>query len=282
MPNIPRGWKTSAWLFVAMPVLAIWTAQVRAQSAPAQSFDVVSVKPNGSINAGSSMGSGLPGKFTSKNNPLLSVIEYAYDVKEAQIEGLPAWASSERYDIDAKMDDEEAAQEKSLSRDEREKLSRTRVQRLLADRFGLQLHRETKDTSVLALTVAKGGPKFNAQGIAATPGDPHVLGGPGLMYSPNGKLVSNQAPLRMFIDALSNQPEIRGRMLLDRTGLDGSYTFTLQWTPQNLSGSAAASNDAPGPSLFTALEEQLGLRLESTKASVDVLVIDHVEKPSPN
>jgi uncharacterized protein (TIGR03435 family) len=279
---VSHGWKTSAWLLIAVPILAISGARLHAQSTPAQTFDVVSIKLDRSMSAGSSMGGGLPGKFSGKYIPLLTLIEYAYDVKDAQVEGLPGWGSAEKYDVDAKMDDEEAAREKSLSYDERERLSKTRVQALLADRFGLKLHHETKDETVLALMVAKGGPKFNEQGVAPTRGDPHSLGGVGLMYSPNGKLVSNRVPLRMFINALSSQPEINGHMLVDRTGLTGNYTFTLQWTPQNLSGGAAASSEAPGPSLFTALEEQLGLRLESTKAPVDVLVIDRVEKPSPN
>jgi uncharacterized protein (TIGR03435 family) len=97
---------------------------MRAQSLPAQSFDVISVKPNRSVNLGTSLGDAIPGKFTTRNTSLLYVIEYAYDRKEGQIEGLPAWGDSERYDIDAKVDDAAAAQEKSLSRDQEVKLVR--------------------------------------------------------------------------------------------------------------------------------------------------------------
>jgi len=95
-------------------------------------------------------------------------------------------------------------------------------------------------------------------------------------------IVANQAPLSVLINPLLAQPEVSGRILLDQTGLTGKYTFTLKWSRQNLSAATTPSSEMPGPSLFTALEDQLGLRLESTKAPVDVLVIDHVEQPSPN
>ncbi len=101
------------------------------------------------------------------------------------------------------------------------------------------------------------------------------------MKAGNWIIAANESPLRNLINPLSAQPEMSGRILLDRTGLSGKYSFTLQWAPQSLSGAGAAT-EASGPSLFTALEEQLGLRRESTKAPVEVLVIDRVERPSPN
>lgn len=264
--------------------IAICGSWVRAQSSPPRSFDVISIKPNRSINSGNSYGDSISGTFTARNLSLLALIEYAYDVKEGQIEGLPAWADSEKYDIDAKVDDATAAQERSLSRDERAKLTSTRVQSLFADRFALRLHHETKDMPVLALTIAKSGAKLSKEAATPVPGDPHpmppgsiVIGAPGAERS----IKSNQMPLAMLINFLSGLPEVSGRVLLDETGLTGKYTFNLRWTPQNLS-EPTTSPETPGPSLFTALEEQLGLRLESTKVPVDVLVVDHVEEPSPN
>lgn len=256
---------------------------VRAQSYP-QWFDVVSVKENRAEHLGSSFGGSLPGKLTIRYYSLLSVMEYAYDVKAAQIEGLPAWADSEKYDIDAKMDDAEAEREKSLPRDQGMQLVRTRVRSLLADRFALQVHHETKDMPVLALTVAKGGPKLAETPAIPAPREKNPLPSGSLSVRANGgqwTIASNQEPLSVLINVLSSQPEASGRVLLDRTGLSRKYTFTLQWTTQNLSA-AGASSDTSGPSLFSALEEQLGLRLESTKAPVDVLLIDHVSELSPN
>jgi uncharacterized protein (TIGR03435 family) len=279
-----HGWKALVLALLAPFVSAICGTFARTQSEPAQSFDVVSIKLNHSLNAGMSLGDSIPGKFTATNFSLLFLIEYAYDVKRGQIEGLLAWAETERYDVDAKMDDAVAEGERSIPRDEREKLARTRVQFLLADRFGLKLHHETKDMPALVLTVAKGGPKLSEAAAKSAPGEAHPLppGSLGMrMKAGDWIIAANQSPLRNLINPLSAQPEMNGRILLDRTGLTGKYSFTLQWASQNLSGAGAAT-DSPGPSLFTALEEQLGLRLESTKAPVDVLIIDHVEQPSPN
>jgi len=273
------------FLLFALLIGAMCGTWVRAQSSPAQSFDVISIKPNHSINAGTSLGDAIPGHFTAKNFSLLYLIEYAYDVKEGQVQGLPPWANSEKYDINAKMDDATVELERSLPAAQRAKLSKARVQSLFADRFGLKLHHEMKDMSILALRVARGGPKFTEAPATAAPGDPHPLPSGSFVTTNSGTewiMTSNQTPLRILVVALSGQPEVSGRVLVDQTGLGANYSFVLKWAPQSLSAGAAAPSDAPGPSLFTALEEQLGLRLESTKAPVDVLVVDHVEQPSAN
>lgn len=279
-----HGCKTLVAVFFTLSVAAICGTFARPQSSAAQSFDVISIKPNHSINVGSSLGDSMPGTFTVKNFSLLYLIEYAYNVKEGQIEGLPSWASSEKYDVIAKIDDVAAAQEKSLPYEQRSRLAKVRVQGLFAERFGLKLHHETKDLPVLELTVAKGGPKLSEAALQPGEKEAHPLPPGSFMTGMTGAewiMKSNQTPLRILITALSGQPEISGRVLLDRTNLSGKYSFTLQWARENLSAATAAS-EMPGPSLFTALEDQLGLRLESTRAPVDVLVIDHVEQPSPN
>jgi uncharacterized protein (TIGR03435 family) len=283
----PHIWKVLILLPLALLIATLCSTWIRAQSSPAQSFDIISVKLNHSINSGTALRDGThgtPGHFGTTNLSLRDVIEWAYGVREGQIEGLPAWADSEKYDIDAKVDDATAEQERSLSRDQETKLTFTRVQALLADRFKVLLHHETKNMPVLLLTVAKGGLKFGKTAAVPEPGDAYPVP-PGLMMRVSGAqwiLTSNEAPLSVLVSALSGQPEVSGRILLDQTGLTGKYTFTLQWERQNLSGGPGPVSDTAGSSLFTALQQQLGLRLESAKAPVDVLVIDHVEEPSPN
>jgi uncharacterized protein (TIGR03435 family) len=283
-PLSTRGVKAPVLRYLAPAIAAICCASVRAQSSPPQSFDVISIKPNPAITSGYSIGDRVPGTFKAQYASLLLVIQYAYDVKAAQIEGLPPWAESERFDINAKIDDALATQEKSLPREQTALLSETRIQALLAERFALKLHHETKDMPVLALAVAKGGSKLVETALAPVPGEEHPLP-PGSVMTKSGgtqsSITCNQASLKVLLNILASQAELSGHILLDQTGLTGKYTFTLQWTTQNLSAEAAAS-DSPGTSLFSALEEQLGLRLESTRAPVDVLVVDHVSELSPN
>jgi len=275
---------TFAGAILALASVSLLYAQ---STGPEQKFDVVSVKPNVSGKFMFAVRDSTPGRFSATDTSVRDLLEEAYDIKEAQIEGAPAWVGTAKFDVDAKVDDALAAQERSLPRDQELRLMRLRVQSLLADRFGLRLHHETKDMPVLALVVAKSGPKMTeGQGTPASAGAPDPPGSV-LMSTTNLKppewvLTSNGAPLRILINALSGQPEVRGRVLVDETGLAGTYIYKLQWTPQNLSAGAHSSSEASGSSLFTALEEQLGLRIESKKEPVDVLVVDHVEEPSPN
>jgi uncharacterized protein (TIGR03435 family) len=149
------------------------------------------------------------------------------------------------------------------------------LQTLLADRFSLQIHRETKPLPVYLLTVAKNGPKLKA---AAQPGNGSVLWG--LAGKPSGEasvhLTAKAASLPRLADSLSN---IAGRPVLDQTGLNGSFDFTLEYASE---ANTPGATPFAGPALFTAFQEQLGLKLEATRAPLEILVIDHVEKPSPN
>jgi uncharacterized protein (TIGR03435 family) len=279
--------RTVSFLVVIVLTAATSGTWIRAQSSPAQSFDVISIKPNHTP-AGSSLGdgtNGMPGHFHAMNYSLRGLIQYAYDVKAAQIEGLPTWADSQEYDVDAKVDDAMAEHEKSLPREQEHTLAIARLKSLLAARFALQMHHETKTVPVLELTLAKGGPKLVEMPAVPTLGEQHPLppGSWGMQTigTLQWRIEFNQAPLKGLIDMLASQPEVGGRVLIDRTDLNGKYTFTLQWARQNLSADGASS-DTSGPSLFSALQEQLGLRLESAKAPVDVLVVDQVAEPSPN
>jgi uncharacterized protein (TIGR03435 family) len=255
----------------------------------ARVFDVASIKANKS---GSNMVRMMvgPDRLTAVGATLQMLIQNAYEIQDFQIAGGPKWANSDRYDIEAKMDGSAVEKLQTLSMDQRALESRRMLQALLADRFRLAFHRETKDLPGYALVIAKNGPKVHD----AKPGDtyPNGIKGPdghdgaGLMIirGNGGPLTGQGVPIANLVQVLSQQ---LGEIILDNTGLTGKYDFTLQWTPDERTGPGSSrSDDAPpdssGPSIFTAIQEQLGLKLESRKVPVEVLVIDHVEPPSEN
>ena len=280
-------------------------AQMFAQSQPtpaasAPSFEVASIKPDksGSGMIGIRMGAG--DRFQAHNVPVKLLIEEAFGVKDSQLSGAPGWIDSDRYDIEAKPDEATAAAMQKMNEDERRQQIMLMVQSLLADRFKLQVRRETKELPIYALVVAKNGPKLHESDFkppdhppAGPP--PGEKGGPppkmrgGIMLNGRGQLTSNGIQLNRFADILSR---IVGRTVIDKTGLKGYYDFTLRYTPDESQGQmmpggpgggdAAPPPDASGPNLFTALQEQLGLKLEPQKGPVEQLIIEHVEKPSEN
>ena len=264
---------------VCAPVVRAQTQAPVASSIQPPAFDVISVKPNKS-----SLGAyGLvtteftADGFRGTNVPVHSLLLQAYGLHEGEIIGEPAWASSEVFDIEAKVAGPDVAAFTKLDSNQRQAM----LQQVLAERFKLATHRETRDLPVYALSVAKGGPKLKESAI-----DPSVPAsarrGGGVRMS-MGMISANECTISYFLSMLSRQ---LGRTILDRTGLTSNYDFTLRWNPDN--GTSAASNPPEGsqadalPSIFTALQEQLGLKLESTKAPASVLVVDHLEKPSEN
>ena len=157
---------------------------------------------------------------------------------------------------------------------------RERVRSMLADRFQLTMHRETKEGAVYALVTARGGPKLKE--------DTDGAGRPGIFARRRGELTGTSAPIQWLTQALSNQ---FSRPVVDKTGLTSKYDFQLQWTPDSSQippgmpppgVEALPPADPNGPDVFTAIQEQLGLRLESQKAPVEVLVVDRIAKPSEN
>jgi uncharacterized protein (TIGR03435 family) len=152
---------------------------------------------------------------------------------------------------------------------------------ILVERFGLKVHHETRTLPVYALVVAKGGPKMTAS--KPQPNDPDGMpGNPGVLNTSLGRETGRGALIEFLAEDLS---DALGRKVVDKTGLTGRYDFTLTWAPDDdaaAMGSSASSGAPQGPSLFTAVQEQLGLKLEPVKAPVDVVVIDHLEKPSEN
>jgi uncharacterized protein (TIGR03435 family) len=199
------------------------------------------------------------------------LIASAYDVpfgfEGRRVIGGPDWMRSERYQINAKIDDSQfAAMQKLAPYDQRTQL-KLMQEALLADRFKLKVHFETREMPAFELVVAKGGPKL----APATPGERTQLG------MLNDTLTATNATLDQWI----HSPFMGGRNVINRTGLDGAYDFSLKWSNRT---DAADPQDAStsAPSLFTAVQEQLGLKLVPTKAPIEVIVIDHIEQPSEN
>ena len=250
-------------------------------------FDVISVKPDRT--GGNGIRTGFtPDGISIANAPLHLLLTQAYGVSDDQLIGEPDWSRTARFDIEAKVAAADVPALKALSFDQR----RMQAQQILTERFGLVVHHETRELPEFVLTVAKGGPKLAAAKIDPEhPMSPGSRGNFRMSNSPAGhRLQAQGARIDGLLPLLSNET---GRTVVDKTGLAGNYDFTLTWTPEPPEGpppsadvggvtqSPTPSGDA-GPTLFTAIEEQLGLRLESTKGPVDVLVIDHVERPTEN
>jgi len=229
-------------------------------SAQGQSFDVASVKSHkGPITY--SADPAVHGRtVTGTACALRDLIEYAYGVRSEQISGQPSWALSEHYDLDAKSEGEGTLTTAQ---------SRQMVQTLLADRFQLKVHRETQEVSIYALVVGKSGPKFQASAPDATGGYSVRAGEKGI------HMEAKRGSMEQLARQLSGAA---GRPVVDKTGLTGTYVYTLDWFPAD----RTPPPDLDAPDMFAALQEQLGLKLESTKGPIEKLVIDHVEKPSEN
>ena len=228
-----------------------------------------------------------PAAFRADGAPLDRLIRFAYDAKsDEQVLNMPDWASSEHFDIDAKISDADVAAMKKLTPEQSFRQYRLMVQALLADRFQMKARTEMRVLPVYALVVAKRG--VNLTAAAALP-EAHRL--PQLTFHASGDLKASSVTMQYFAEWLSGKPDTGDRVVIDATGLKGSYDFGLLWEPAEYSASSAVAGAIqPGstttesrkPSLFTAIQEQLGLKLEPRKAPVEVLVIDHVEQPSPN
>jgi uncharacterized protein (TIGR03435 family) len=268
------GRRSPAVLLLA--VLALGGAVVRLQAqtnaaasqdaqAKAPAYDVVSVKPHQPGDGSMSWGPTRDG-YIAKNVMVVLLIRDAYNLtKLDQILGLPGWAMDARFDLQAKMDEDTASALARLPHDQQWQQRQLMLQAALADRFKLKVHRESRMLPVYALVVAKGGSKLKPS-----------HGGEG-WWSWSGPAINVHAePASMLAMCLSKLPEI-DRTVVDRTGLAGDYDVDLKWTPED----EQAQPDAP-PTVFTAIEEQLGLKLVPSKGPVDVILVDHVERPSPN
>lgn len=190
----------------------------------------------------------------------------------------PDWINSARYVIQAKPPDAIASAMQNMTIAERMKETQLMMQSLLADRFQLKAHFETREMPVYELVLAKGGSKLKE---GSDPTKRRVVVG-------ESAIRATAATISVIVDTLECAPDIGGREVVDKTGLTGTYDFSLRWTPLQTAAAPGDGNGSPSPadaggaSLFTAIEEQLGLKLVPAKGSAQVLVIDRIEQPSPN
>ena len=267
--------RKSTWdVNMGMARLAIGLTVAILAHAEGPTFEVAAIKVNKTESRNSGFRRAGPGQLNATNASLKMLIEYAYDVRDYQLTGGPNWLDTERYDILAKPPADADADIKTAA--ERTAHLRQRVQALLADRFQLTLHRTTKELPIYALTVAKNGPK----GLKEPDGSASDLIDNG--HHLTCHKVSIEMMAKVFLQGAL------GRPVVDHTGIKGEFDFTLDWVAdvgvRRPPGEAGAEPVAlpEGPSLFTALQEQLGLKLEPQKGPVEILVVDRVEKPSEN
>jgi uncharacterized protein (TIGR03435 family) len=219
-------------------------------------FEVATIKPGRPEDRGPRLG--LEGRrFSFAHASLNDLFDFAYGLQQRQISGAPDWAGTESYDISAVPDGEGEPNAKQWQ---------TMVRKLMADRFQLKFHYEKREMPVYALTIAKSGPKLKS----SDPNEAQSMGGgPGNLGATNATMADiAQLLAHGFLD----------RPVVDQTGLTGKFDLRLRWTPDEV---ATQTADAP-PGLFTAIQEQLGLKLVAIKAPVDVMVIDQIERPSAN
>ena len=200
-----------------------------------------------------------------------ALVHFAYGVDDQQISGGPDWMSSARYDIATKTDKSVADEIRGLGDAQKREANQRILQSMLADQFKLRLHPQTENLPIYELTVAAGGPKLQESK------------GMGMMRMGRGELTSQGTPLALLVEQLSLR---LGRTVVDKTGLSGDYAFTLHWTPDANEDArlpvpaGMASPEVSGPPLIEALQDQLGLALQPASGPVQILVIDHVDKPA--
>jgi uncharacterized protein (TIGR03435 family) len=230
-----------------------------AQATPQYEYAVATIKPDKSERG---YWRNTADGFTAITPPI-GFIMSAYAVHTPdQIVGLPAWASNDAFEVVAKMDDETVAALAKLPPEQQWQQKQQMLQTLLADRFGLKVHRTTKELPIYVLTVVSEGKLKKSA---------NETGG-NASYS-TAKIVAHGLSIESLAFNLSNTV---GRMVMNKTGLAGTYDFTLEWAPEG----ADASD--PRPSIFTALEEQMGLKLKPEQGPVDAIVIDSIQRPSEN
>ena len=271
------------WAALAVPL----SGQGAVVNAKPLAYDVVSVKPNKS-GPGMMRIMNAPDKFSTTNVGLKQVMMNAYGLKMPEmISGLPGWSDSATFDIEAKLDIETIAALKAMPKEQADEQRRQMLQAMLADRFKLKAHREVKELPIYSLVIAKGGFKLKEADPNNTYADgikgPDGTSRPGMMRMGGGKVTAQAIAISGLANFLSSQVH---RLVVDKTELTGKYDISLQWTPDevaNVHQETGATGTADSwPSIYTALQEQLGLRLDSTKGPVDTVVVDHVEMPSEN
>lgn len=247
-------------------------------------FDVVAIKPSQPYDQRRGLNFN-PGTMTVRNLPMKDVIKFAYDLKsDSQLLGAPDWVNTERFTIEATEDEALTVSLQKLPLEDRIVVFRKLVRQMLADRFHIATSTRSTDLPIYALVVAKGGPKVKPVPPATSAETQESHGW--RMHGP-GIVEGSGVTMDLLANIISRMPEADERVVVDKTNLRGIYDWTLHWTPQSLMPSDNSSNAEThaaesGPTLFTALQEQLGLKLVSQKGSVEALVIDHIERPTAN
>jgi bla regulator protein blaR1 len=301
-------------------VVVLATSPVFAQTpdGPKPSFEVSSVKPSTAGNNFIGIGRQPGGRFNANNVPLRLLIQNAYRVRDFQVIGGPSWMGTDRWNIEARAEEGSIPPQAGPPDPNVPDPIGLRLQSLLEDRFQLKLHRETRELPTYTLTVAKDGVKMKSvdapprftpgQGGGAPPPPPPPApgGGPPANFTPppgsimmgSGSLIGGAMTMTQIVNSLSG---LVGRTIIDKTDLKGYFDLRLQFAPESApgglgplgpigggppppgapGGAPAAASD-PAVSIFTAVQEQLGLKLDSTRGPVEVLVIDSVQKPSEN
>jgi uncharacterized protein (TIGR03435 family) len=269
--------------------LAMGASTPRQLHAQSVSFEVVSVKASNSTDRRSSSSILPGGHFTAANRSLWNLIVGAYLVPEYLISGAPDWIRSERFDIEARAPANVIPT--GLTARARTDFTRRMIQSMLADRFKLAVHRETKEMPIYELTVSKDGPKLRkAQNNACSDGQACHAWGPGNPGMREG-FPGTSVDMDDLVDMLMGYTD---RPIVNKTNIQGLFDIRLQWNPLPLTQQAATPRDdvprervvnadvSSLPDLFTAVQEQLGLKLESRRGPIETIVIDHVERPGKN
>jgi uncharacterized protein (TIGR03435 family) len=290
-----RKTNLNAGALITAAALAIASCSIGAQQgqmfhpdiAPRPSFEVATIKPNDDPRPGLNFALSV-GNFSAKQATLKDLLMLAYNFRsDDQVIGISPWMTSARFDIKAKASDADIQAFTKLGFQQKLEEVRLMLQSLLAERFALKVSFKTADLPVYALVVAKDGPKMKEVEISAfpPPGTPAPPGShlPGIRPTGPNQITATAWPMNEMAQWLSHFNEIGNRVVVDETGLKGYYDFVLNSVSQQYP-EPTLLNGSPvdATSIFTALPEQLGLKLEARKAPVEVLVIDHAEQPSAN
>ena len=279
-----------AVLAAALPAGAQLVLPQKGETLP--TFEAATVKPSRSDSLHGDIWQ-RSNTYRTENMPLRDLLREAFHTSfPAQLTGGPSVLLDARFDISAKIGDDDYAALQKLTRDARERTIHLMLEALFIDRFGLRYHMETRKLPVFDLVQSKGGAKLQSATqahVAAASARPSAPAAP--LPSPSDRarvgynlatILDTSSTLAPLVATLCRQPEIDGRPVIDKTGLTGSYNYTLQWSPQHFTARATADSGDVGPSLFAALKEQLGLKLQPAKARVPIIVIDAITPPTPN
>jgi len=242
-------------------------------------FDVASIKENRSGRQGMLIQGERGGRFVCDNVSLQALIQRAYNIRDFQISGGPKWLDSTRYDIVARREigsaqdsTPDVTKPSRALLDQRHEEERLRLQALLADRFNLSVHLATKVLPIYILVVGNSGPRLRV--ASQDPASPK----PATFRAGENEFSAESVSMAVLAEQLST---VLRRKVVDRTDLTGRYDFTLKWSADIGDGTSGDQNQND-PLIFTAIQEQLGLKLQAAKGPVQILVIDNVDKPSEN